>query len=127
MIGSTRRVRVFAYAAPADMRRGYDGLSLLVRRDLCRDPLSGEMYLFTNRRRNRAKVLLFDGTGLCVYCKRLDKGSFARLWRDPEEGGELELTSTELALFLEGSELVGRISLSPSPVSERDLAPVATM
>jgi len=127
MIGSTRRVGVFAYAAPADMRKGYDGLSLLVRRDLERDPLSGEMYLFTNRRRNRAKVLLFDGTGLCVYCKRLDKGQFARLWRDPDEGGAVELTTTELTLFLEGSELVGRISLSPSPVCEYDLAPMIAM
>lgn len=127
MIGSSRRVRVFAYAAPADMRKGYDGLSLLVRRDLKRDPLSGEMYLFTNRRRNRAKVLLFDGTGLCTYCKRLDKGTFARLWRDPDEGGCVQLTSTELALFLEGSELVGRISLSPSPICERDLAPTISV
>lgn len=127
MIGSTRKVRVFAYAAPADLRNGYDGLSMLVRRDLDRNPLSGEMYLFTNRRRNRAKVLLFDGTGLCVYCKRLDKGNFARLWRDPDEYGCLELTTTELTLFLEGSELVGRISVSPLPVCENDLAPTIPM
>ena len=127
MIGSTRQVRVFAYAAPADMRRGYDGLSLLVRRDLERDPLSGEMYLFTNRRRNRAKVLLFDGTGLCLYCKRLDKGVFARLWRDPDELGSVELTTSELSLFLEGSELAGRVSLSPSAISESDLAPAIAM
>lgn len=127
MIGSSRRVRVFAYAAPADMRKGYDGLSLLVRRDLKCDPLSGELYLFTNRRRNRAKVLLFDGTGLCMYCKRLDKGTFARLWRDPDEGGSVELTSSELTLFLEGSELVGRISLSPSPICDKDLAPMISV
>ena len=127
MIGSTRRVRVFAYAAPADMRKGYDGLSGLVSQELKRDPLSGEMYLFTNRRRNRAKVLLFDGTGLCVYCKRLDKGTFARLWRDPDAGGSVEVTTTELALFLEGSELVGRISVSPAAVCEKDLAPTIMM
>jgi len=98
-----------------------------VRRDLARNPMSGEMYLFTNRLRNRAKVLLFDGTGLCLYCKRLDKGRFARLWGDGQEGHSVELTTTELALFLEGSELVGRISLSPSPVCEKDLAPMIPM
>ena len=66
MIGSTRAIMVFAYAAPVDMRKSYEGLSALVRNELKRDILAGEFYLFTNRRRTRAKVLLFDGTGLCI-------------------------------------------------------------
>ena len=127
MIGSTRQMRVYAYCAPADMRKAYEGLSHLVRTELKRDPTSGELFLFTNRLRNRAKVLLFDGTGLCLYCKRLDKGRFAKLWGAGKEGGELELTTTELTLFLEGSELVGRISLSPAAVCEKDLAPMIPM
>lgn len=121
MITLPRHVRVHAYAAPADLRRGYEGLSALVRQDLGRDPLSGDLFLFANRTRRRAKVLFFDGTGLCVFCKRLDKGIFASLWRDPSRRC-LSLTVSELTLFIEGSELVGRVKLSPDEITEKDLA-----
>lgn len=120
MIGIRSRARVYAYAAPADMRKAYEGLSALVRNELGRDPLSGDLYVFCNRLRHRAKVLYWDGTGLCVYAKRLEKGRFACLWRD-EEHEALELTESELRLFLEGCRLVGRVSLSPSLLSEKDL------
>ena len=121
MITLPRHVRVHAYAAPADMRKGYEGLSVLVRDELGRDPLSGDLFLFTNRTRRRAKVLLFDGTGLCLYCTRLDKGIFAKLWRD-ETRHEIALTVSELTLFLEGSALVGRVKLSPDEITRKDLA-----
>ena len=121
MIGSTRRVRVLAYAAPCDMRKGFEGLSALVRDKLRDDPLSGDLYLFTNRDRKRAKVLHWDGTGLCLYAKRLEKrGRFACLWRE-EGNAQVELSVTELQLFLEGSDLVGRVVLSPAPLGEREL------
>lgn len=112
MIGSSRRIRVFAYPAPADLRKGYDGLYGLVANELGEDPLSGDCFLFTNRRRTSAKVLHFDGTGLCIYSKRLEQGRFACLWAD-DPGGPVRLTMNELALFLEGSRLAGRIPLSP--------------
>jgi len=112
LIGSTRRVGVHAYTAPTDMRKGHDGLSALVERELEGDPLSGEMFLFVSRDRKRAKVLLWDGTGLCLYSKRLEQGRFASLWRDG--GSPLRLTLNELQLFLEGSTLVGRVQLSPN-------------
>ena len=67
MIGSSMGRRVFAYGGPVDMRKGYDGLYSLVVEELGRDPLSGDLYLFVSRNRIRAKVLLWDGTGLCVY------------------------------------------------------------
>ena len=118
MIGSTRRVRVFAYTAPTDMRKGHDGLSALVTTHLGHDPLSGDLYLFVARNRKRAKVLLWDGTGLCLYAKRLEQGCFAALWerdRKPDDGDAVKLTTSELTLFLEGSQLIGRRSLSPPP------------
>lgn len=113
MIGTTRQVRVFACAYPVDMRKGFDGLSGIVINELGRDPLSGDLFLFANRTRKRAKVLMWDGTGLCVFAKRLEQGRFASLWR--EEEAIVKLTTSELALFLEGSALVGRVALSPAP------------
>ena len=122
MIGFTRRVRVFAYAKPADMRKHYDGLYALVVSEMNADPLSGDLFLFTNRRRTRAKVLLWDGTGLCIYQKRLERGRFALLWR--RSGKEMfEMTLSELALFLEGSTLAGALRLSPPPTSPQVLTP----
>ena len=115
MIGSTRSVRVFAYPAPTDLRKGYDALSGLVVTELGHDPLAGDCFLFTNRKRTSAKVLTYDGTGLCIYSKRLERGRFSCLWAG-EPGEPVVLTMTELALFLEGSRLAGRIPLSPAPV-----------
>ncbi len=120
MIGSALTRQVYAYAAPVDMRKGYDGLSAVVRESLGRDPLSGDLYLFVARNRIRAKVLLWDGTGLCVYAKRLEQGRFACLWRR-REGELLALSQSELQLFLEGCELIGRRRLSPSPMREENL------
>lgn len=121
MIGSTRQVGAFAYGGPTDLRKGFDGLSALVSRELGRDPLSGDLFLFVNRSRTLAKVLLWDGTGLCIYSKRLELGRFACLWRSPEQG-RLRLTMSELALFLEGSKLVGKVELSPPVFLQKTLA-----
>ena len=118
---ATRAVRAYAYAVPVDMRKGFEGLSALVRLGMNHDPLSGNLYLFANRHRTRAKVLLWDGTGLCVYAKRLERGRFAALWREQGQVG-LTLSLTELQLFLEGSALVGKIALTPPPFSRKDLA-----
>jgi transposase len=103
------------------MRKGFDGLCALVRSELGRDPLDGDLYLFTGRTRKRARVLLWDGTGLCVYAKRLERNRFACLWRDGEEKS-LQLTLNELQLFLEGSALVGKVEVSPPAFIQKSLA-----
>jgi transposase len=113
MIGSTRQLRVFAYGTPVDMRNGFDGLSALVAQ-LSKDVLAGDLFLFVARRRNRAKVLFWDGTGLVVYSKRLERGRFTAPWQRGE-AGPVEMTVAELALFLEGSHLAGKVRLSPRP------------
>lgn len=120
ILGTSRAVRVFAYPEPVDLRKGYDGLYGLVKSGLGRDPLSGDLFLFCNKRRHGCKVLVWDGTGLCIFQKRLERGQFAKLWRD--DGKSLELTSTELALFIEGCDLVGRRMLSPGIVKPIILA-----
>lgn len=121
MIGSTRALRVWAYPEPTDLRKGYDGLYGLVVNNLKQEPLQGDYFLFVNRPRNRAKVLLWDGTGLCIYMKRLEKGRFARLW--PKDGTKsLVLTQSELSLFLEGCQVVGRYQLSPPEYVQKEVA-----
>ncbi|MCI0407954.1 MAG: IS66 family insertion sequence element accessory protein TnpB [Acidobacteria bacterium] len=126
MIGSTRQLTVYACAAPTDMRKSFDTLSAVVTLALKRDPLSGDLFLFTSKNRKRAKVLMWDGTGLCVYAKRLEQGRFACLW-EKENSPALKLTMSELQLFLEGSELIGRVRLSPAPFffkeSQKNLDP----
>lgn len=112
MIGASPNVRVFAYTEPVDMRKGFDGLFGLVKTHLGRDPLSGDLFVFVSRNRKRAKVLLWDGTGLCLYAKRLERGQFANLWSGPDKA-EIELTAAELQLFMEGSLLVGKVPVSP--------------
>ena len=113
--------RVFAYVGPVDMRKGYDSLAALVEQDLKRDVLSGELFLFVARNRVRAKVLVFDGSGLCLLAKRLEKGRFACLWRNGR-GGVLRLSRAELSLFLEGSQVVGRKRLVPEILTQKELA-----
>jgi len=114
MIGLGRG-RVFAHASPADLRKGFDGLAALVRDHLHAEATSGDLYLFVSRDRLRAKVLWWDGTGLCIYAKRLEQGRFAALWSRVREG-QVELSSAELSLFLEGCQEVGRRRLSPPTV-----------
>jgi transposase len=116
-----RRVPVFAYTRPTDMRKGFDGLCALVTQGLQRDPLSGDIFIFVSRDRIRAKTLQWDGTGLCLYAKRLERGRFASLWR--EEGDDpITLTISELDLFLDGSTLVGRVALAPPAMTHFSLA-----
>jgi transposase len=120
ILGTSRAVRVFAYPEAVDLRKGYDGLFGLVKTGLGRDPLSGDLFLFLGKRRNGCKVLLWDGTGLCIFQKRLERGRFASLFR--EDGKSVQLTASELALFIEGCELVGRRTLSPGIVKPKILA-----
>jgi transposase len=116
-----RRVAVYAYAVPTDMRNGFDGLCALVTQGLHRNPLSGDVFVFVSRNRVRAKILQWDGTGLCVYAKRLEKGRFARVWSENADA-PITLTVSELELFLDGSTWVGRVALSPPAITHVSLA-----
>ena len=114
MIGPKGRTRVFAYPHPCDMRKSFNTLAGLVL-TMGHELTAGDAFVFVSRNRNRAKVLWYDRTGLCLLAKRLDIGKFAALW-DRNDDGELELTMNELALLLEGCTVVGRMALSPPPI-----------
>ena len=113
----SRAVRVFAFPAAADLRNGYNGLYGLVQNGLKADPMSGDLFLFVNESRWLCKVLVWDGTGLCIFQKRLERGRFAKLWRD--DGQVVKLTQSELALFIEGCTLLDRRSLSPVAIERK--------
>jgi transposase len=100
IVGTSRAVSVFAYPAPVDLRKGCNGLYGLVQTGPQRAPLSGELFLFVNQARKLCKILVWDGTGLCIFQKRLERSTFAKLWRD--DGQVVRLTASELALFHRG-------------------------
>lgn len=121
MIGLPRGVSVYAYDEPCDMRKSFDTLTALVTERMGRPVLSGDLFLFVGRDRRRAKVLYFDGTGVCLLSKRLEKGRFSAAWKRAKSARGYEMTLTELALFIEGSEVATRMPLSPSLLSKADL------
>jgi transposase len=90
--------RILVYGKPVDMRKGFDGLTALVRQGLKEDPLSGDLFLFLGRSGKLSKALLWDRTGFVVIAKRLEKGSF-RLRNQAEK---LLLTPQALELLLDG-------------------------
>lgn len=105
MIGSTAGLQIWIATAPVDMRQGFDRLAARVREHLGHDPLAGHLFVFRNKSAERVKVLYWDGTGLVLYYKRLERGQF----RFPT-GSEAALTidSTQLLGLLSGSEVVTR-------------------
>jgi transposase len=121
LITLPRTVRVWAYGQPVDLRKGYNGLVGLVENELRSDVMGGDLYLFVNIRRTGCKVLLWDGTGLCIFMKKLERGRFADLW-SAGDGKPMRLTSSELALFIEGCALVGKKTLSPPAILRNELA-----
>jgi transposase len=98
--------RIYLATGATDLRQGFEGLYGLVRDRLQLEPLSGHLFIFCNKERNRTKVLFWDGSGLWVCTKRLEKGRFS--WPSREEQQErVRLSQEELALLLGGIE-VGR-------------------
>ncbi|MCP5414895.1 MAG: IS66 family insertion sequence element accessory protein TnpB [Chromatiaceae bacterium] len=110
------QVRIWLYGSPTDMRKSFDGLSALVRTRLAEDPLSGQLFVFINRRRTQLKVLYFDRGGYCVWAKRLEQGQFHPLGA----GDKHRLEWTELKLILEGIDLrsIRRFKRYRHPVQE---------
>jgi transposase len=95
-------VRIWCSTAPTDLRRGFDGLSGLVRSHLHADPLSGHLFVFFNRKADRLKVLYWDRDGMCVWYKRLERGRFHFPTAD---AASLELTPGQLQMILDGVDV----------------------
>lgn len=93
---------IFVHSKPADLRKGFDGLSGIVRGELQADPLDGSLFVFVNRRRDRVKILHWDGSGYWLYYKRLEAGTFEVIGGDENC---VEMDATQLAMLLSGVSL----------------------
>ena len=114
MISFNRRTKVFVSKEPTDMRASYDTLFSKAKGVLNQDPFSGHLFVFINSKRSSIKCLYYDGTGLVLLCKRLERGTFARI--NPMFKAEIILTHAEFALFFEGATLEKRFVESPSEI-----------
>ena len=99
MIGPPANTRIWLAAGVTDMRRGFPGLSAQVQMILKQQPFSGHVFVFRGRRGDIVKLLWFDGDGLCLFAKRLERGRF--IWPQATEG-TVCLTRAQLSMLLEG-------------------------
>jgi len=97
-------LRFYLYRHPTDMRKSFEGLCGIIATHLGSDPLSGDVYVFLNRRRDRIKLLVWDRSGFWIFYKRLEKGTF-QLPRIANSQASLDLPYEELMLILEGIDL----------------------
>jgi transposase len=101
MLSLAADTRVFFAADPTDMRKGFDGLQGIVSGVLEQDPLSGHLFLFVNRRRDKLKILYWDGDGLAIWYRRLEQGTF-QVPRVDGQAKSAEIRSEELTMLLRG-------------------------
>jgi transposase len=98
------QTKIYLYAKPCDMRKSFDGLHAIVQSQFQRDIRSGDLFLFLNRRLDRAKLLYWDRDGLAIWMKRLERGTFQRPLHSADDQ-QVEIDATELSLLLSGIEL----------------------
>lgn len=103
MFGLGPATKIYVAAEAVDMRKGFEGLYGLVRDHLGQDPLSGHLFLFTNRTHTRVKALVWDGSGLWVCAKRLERGRFH--WPEAKEANSVSMRPEELAMLINGMDL----------------------
>ena len=105
MLSFTGSMKVYLATVATDLRKSFNGLHAATTQILQEDPCSGSLFVFCNRRRTRIKTLYWDGTGLWVMTKRLEKGTFSWPRGVDVENGKLRLSPEALGLLLEGVDL----------------------
>lgn len=105
MINLPHSVRVFLHSPATDLRKGFDALCGLVTTAFDQDPLSGHLFLFVNRRRDRLKILYWDRDGLAIWYKRLESPGTFQLPAASQNAVSIEMTATQLSLVLSGIDL----------------------
>jgi len=103
MLALSINVKVYFAPGVTDMRKSFDGLAACTRQIIGEDPLSGHMFVFCNRRRDRLKILYWDRAGYCLFAKRLEKGTFS--WPNEAQRSGFEMTREELLLLIGGLDV----------------------
>jgi transposase len=109
---------------PVDFRKGMDSLAALVAQALAADPFVGDIFVFRSKRSDRLKILVWDGTGLCLITKRLESGAFT--WPAVKDGA-VTLSAAQLSLLFSGldwSQVVPRTVVSPQPTGDERVVAV---
>jgi transposase len=109
MLSISANVKIFAYTEPTDMRKGFNGLSNIVRSEFQADPTDGSLFIFINRRRDRMKLLHFDRGGYWLYYRLLEAGTFETL-KPNSDSCRLQIDATQLTMLLSGVALVAASS-----------------
>jgi transposase len=105
MLTLAATTKIFAYLPAADMRKGFAGLSAIIREEFRADPTDGSLFLFINKRRDRMKLLHFADGGFWLYYRLLEAGTFETLQPTNHHASQLQLDATELAMLLAGVSL----------------------
>jgi transposase len=105
MLNLASGVKIFVYTQATDMRKGFNGLSGIVRSEFQSDPTDGSLFIFINRRRDRMKLLHFDGGGFWLYYRLLEAGTFEDL-KPKDDSCRLQIDATQLSMLLSGVSLV---------------------
>ena len=123
MISFNRLTKIYVCKEETDMRSSYDTLFAKTKNVLMKDPFSGHLFVFMNRRRSSIKCLFYDGTGFVVICKRLEKTLFSKL--NPYYSGEIILSAAEFGLFFEGADFTKRFVESPREQKKKVIFPMS--
>lgn len=106
MIALPPQMRIFLFRQPTDMRKSFHGLIALIESALKQDPLSGSLFVFVNRRRDRIKILYWGQTGFCIWYQQLQQGTYQLPDRESIEQQEnIEVSRSQLSLILDGIDL----------------------
>jgi transposase len=105
MLSVSNQVRVFLARDAVDMRKSFHGLTALAESVLQQDPLSGHLFVFINRRRDRIKLLYWGGTGFCIWYQQLQRGTYQLPAASTADQQGIEISASQLALILDGIDL----------------------
>lgn len=103
MLSFSSATKIYLAAGPTDMRKSFNSLSAIVQNEIAKDPLSGHLYVFCNRARNRLKILTWDGSGLWVLAKRLEKGTFS--WPSVKGDMVVSMSFEEITQLIAGLDM----------------------
>jgi transposase len=103
MIWPKEKPRIWIHKEPTDLRKGYAGLTAIVHNNIKKDLSEGDLFLFISKNQKSIKILRWDGTGLCIYCKRIAKGRFSPVWQRCDEEA-VKMSRKDFEGFIKGKK-----------------------